>query len=316
MYAVLLVTLAVLVIISFLTDYSNMRIILLSFLGAVLISFLWGKLIKINRRFWVWIALLTVCFVFTIFGFVFLSARMYPTSNQVTINGQIPPTCDAQPPQYSAELKSYDVLIEPVKIDNKISGTFEITDTFHYDLFEKQWDGEACQYSDWILIEDGGVTQNKRSVESEELSLINHKVVVNVSNYVAIPLPDGKTKSVNLCEVTSCVETIVSLEEMPLGSIGVIQYGTLIEGPINEIDIQRAKWRATNINRGIQFSFVPYPFHLVREIIDPLLNIKSLPSFVIAIASGLGGIIVKPVLEDISRNKFKAWVEKRKKNKE
>ena len=320
---VILIALFALVVFFFLTDYSNVAIILLSFIGAIFISFFWGSLLRLIKRFrWWWTIvlaiLLVVCLVVSIGLFTPLRMLGPPINANVEATLIIPDTgaCPQQPPQYNVEMKSYDVIIEPVKTDNKISGTFKITDIFRYDIFEKKWDEGACEYTNWIMLEEDGVTQTNRSVESEELSLLSHKVEVNVSEYVEILTPDEKIIRAYLCKNSSCVDTTVSLEEMPLGSIGEVQYGTLTEGPVNEIDIQRAKWKSTNISRGIQFSFVPYPFHLVRKVIDPILDIKSIPSFVMAFVSAIGGIVVKPVLEDISKNKFRAWIEKRRKDKE
>jgi len=175
-------------------------------------------------------------------------------------------------------------------------------------LSEFQIDEQAVVFSLFPLDEENIWTINPpvRHVTGTNKGLLLIEVSI-------VPLQDAPIRKRAVLRTRTCRNASVEVRDLPIGSFYAARDSEdLKQYPY--IDTETIVWSARSLERGIAFAYIRPPFQHMRSILRPFIGVSSLSQWIIGLLGFIGAIVVtplvKPVLLDVAKKRFKSWIEK------
>jgi hypothetical protein len=126
------------------------------------------------------------------------------------------------------------------------------------------------------------------------------------------PLQNASLSGVVL-RTDTCSSASAELTDFPRGSFYAARDAEKLKR-YPYVDTETITWSIRSLRRGVVFSYILPPFQHLRPILAPFIGVTSLSQWVIGLLGFIGAIaltpIVKPVLLEIAKKRFKSWMEK------
>lgn len=114
---------------------------------------------------------------------------------------------------------------------------------------------------------------------------------------VQVLAPSGDTAYGFLCTYT-CPENEIELQNLPIGSFFAARDAEGVRTSAY-IDEETTVWSLKRLDRGVIFAYIPAPFHHLRRILKPFIGAATISSWVIALISLIGGLVLLPIIKPI-----------------
>jgi hypothetical protein len=124
--------------------------------------------------------------------------------------------------------------------------------------------------------------------------------------YVDLTLKNGITKHRSLCG-SYCPKVNVELIDFPKDSFYQAKYSEDIKRR-TYLNTETITWSPQNPDRGISFAYILPPFHQLRVLLTPFLNIDSIGQWLLSLLALVSTVVftplVKPVVTDLAKEKL------------
>ncbi len=136
---------------------------------------------------------------------------------------------------------------------------------------------------------------------------------MDITGHISLTLSDGTSLDDDLCP-SYCPDSRIELLDFPKNAFYVAREARDLE-VFPYVDTETITWSVRNLERGIAFAYVAPPYYQLRSLLKPFVEFSSFGQWVV----GLVGVIiafvitpvVKPVLTDLAKNKFKSQIERK-----
>jgi|GEM_PF-4135976 hypothetical protein len=192
------------------------------------------------------------------------------------------------------EIKEYHAAIEPVDFSK---GIFNLSEEVKYEVATSVCNETYAPTQ--IKIDENQTSISERQIHSSKRGIFIREIRFS-------PLNDTSFKHLENQPNTQSV----TLNDFPRGSFYEARDTQTVEiSPY--LDTEIVRWDIRKLSDDVAFSYIDYPFYFLRTFLAPLIGISYQRHWVIAFLGMIFSVlvmpIIKPVLYDFGKNKFKSF---------
>ena len=252
--------------------------------------------VRMSRRVMMLMLIPFICLIVVAFLLVIINATDFSGAMAL-------PEEDATPPEESLvtfpEIKEYRVTIEPA---DAVPQSFVVKEEILYDLTL----GTEIVETDQLYIAD------TRTVSSQPHGFMLREVEIapleaDPRTPAEVTLPGSGTPTVTLCSSTGCPPAIVTLVDLPQNSYYDARGGEFVQTE-QYVTGETIVFTNLNMERGINFAYVPTPFTVLRPVAGFFIGARTLSEWAAGLIGLIGAIVSMPLIRPIIEEALQKYI--------